>query len=273
MQVKKELVTPQQARVWLDEKNTQNRRLSPTHVNRFKGIIEAGQWQTLPILTIVFGEDGTLLDGQHRLAAIVAADIPVEQYIATGAPDEAMLATTERPRTAADILLVYRGLKDVTKRASIVGYVVRHGHRKTAFSKLSPDDVLMWWDRVSEPTDEVMAAVHHNTRKPVTSPILSVGVRAILGGEDKAKVCDFLAVMRDNLPVNGHNCTAPLSLARQILTTWEKSGASATQVKGFILRTETALRAFLDGRGLKLVKVTTARNWLLDDMDWPEIAP
>ena len=62
-------VGPDLAARWLDG-NTHNRPLKQTLVDRFVRDMQAGRWR-LTHQGIAFDADGMLIDGQHRLWAIV----------------------------------------------------------------------------------------------------------------------------------------------------------------------------------------------------------
>lgn len=82
------LVTPQTAKTWLVNNNKANRRLQRSHAEAITHDITDGNWR-VNVQPISFSGDpfgsssgaADLLDGQHRLAAIVAAkrvvDVPV----------------------------------------------------------------------------------------------------------------------------------------------------------------------------------------------------
>lgn len=72
-------VTPDMAKTMLGT-NANNRALRRTRVRQYAEQIKRGQWQSTGE-AIKFAKDGTLLDGQHRLHAIVEAGVPVELLI------------------------------------------------------------------------------------------------------------------------------------------------------------------------------------------------
>lgn len=73
-------ITPQMAERWL-ERNPRNRNVRPGKVARIRDDILAGLWDSSICNPIRFNRDGELVDGQHRLLAIVAADVPVVAWI------------------------------------------------------------------------------------------------------------------------------------------------------------------------------------------------
>lgn len=84
MEIKTRLVTitPEMAERCL-AKNENNRNIRQRHVDRLAEDIKSGNWYVTH-QGIAFDEDGKLLDGQHRLLAIVKAGIPVQMMMTTG---------------------------------------------------------------------------------------------------------------------------------------------------------------------------------------------
>ncbi len=69
------VITPQYANELLS-KNVRNRRVRKSHVTRLARDMQSGRWQFNP-QPISIGTDGTILDGQHRLSAIVKSGASV----------------------------------------------------------------------------------------------------------------------------------------------------------------------------------------------------
>lgn len=89
MRYEQQEITPELAAVYL-EKNEGNRALRTSHVaylahemldTKAKGLEPHPQ-------PIIFGEDGMLIDGQHRLQAIIKLGMPVKMIVGYGFPRE-----------------------------------------------------------------------------------------------------------------------------------------------------------------------------------------
>jgi hypothetical protein len=112
------MVTPAKAGEWL-EANTANRPLSKPTVKAFAEAIRRGEW-LVTHQGIAFDTDGVLVDGQHRLAAIVEADVPVEVTVFTDVAQGAFdVLDTGKRRNAADVLAI-EGEKSATMLAAMV---------------------------------------------------------------------------------------------------------------------------------------------------------
>ena len=96
-------VTPSQASRWI-EKNTNNRPLNERRVANLAAAIERGEWE-LNGDAIRFSESGVLLDGQHRLAAILNSGCSVQTMVVTGLKDSVFdVIDRGTSRTVGDIL-------------------------------------------------------------------------------------------------------------------------------------------------------------------------
>jgi hypothetical protein len=111
-------ITPSKAAELL-EANTTNRPVSRSVVRSFAEAMQRGEW----IVThqgIAFDVNGVLIDGQHRLAAIVEADVPVDLTVFTDVDDGTFdVLDTGKRRNAADVLAI-EGEKSSTMLAAMV---------------------------------------------------------------------------------------------------------------------------------------------------------
>lgn len=98
------IVHPDQALGWLESANTNNRKVSYRYVQRLARDMTEGRWR-LTHAGIAFSPEGTLLDGQHRLWAIVTANVPIRLFVWRNVDPQAMMAIDSgKARSMADIL-------------------------------------------------------------------------------------------------------------------------------------------------------------------------
>ena len=96
------------------DKNTMNRYLNQKTIDRYAEQMRKGEWKVNGE-SIKFAEDGTLLDGQHRLHAVVKANVKVTMPIFEGVTKDAIKTMdTGKTRTLADHLQIH-GFKPVNK--------------------------------------------------------------------------------------------------------------------------------------------------------------
>lgn len=85
------LVTPVLAAMWL-QNNPHNRNLNPNTVKQIANTMLAGRWREDAGGTIARTHDGRLVNGQHRLSAIVETGMSFYFVLLTGVPMEAQIA-------------------------------------------------------------------------------------------------------------------------------------------------------------------------------------
>ncbi len=97
-------ITPQEAREWLDTKNSKNRPVSENAVAKYTQEMKEGRWK-LNGQPIIFNKSGQLANGQHRLLACIRANKPFETLVTWGVEDEAFDTIDDcNSRSLADVL-------------------------------------------------------------------------------------------------------------------------------------------------------------------------
>lgn len=115
-------VTPDLARMFLMH-NKSNRTLSEPHVQKFVNLLKEDHWESDNGATIKFNKAGNLIDGQHRLQAIIISGIAADIDVATGLSEKAQ-ATIDvgRSRTIGDQLAI-EGEKYANQVAATVRWI------------------------------------------------------------------------------------------------------------------------------------------------------
>jgi hypothetical protein len=138
-------ITPTDAANWL-RCNKSNRPLRKSHIRFLAGEIESGNWQVNG-QAIVIADNEEVLDGQHRLHAIIEAGKPVQSLVIYGITPEAFRTIdTGIVRTGADALFLHftESNHAVIKAAATAVQWVHRLERGTVHNngKLSNTDVI-----------------------------------------------------------------------------------------------------------------------------------
>lgn len=97
-----ENITPDQAKEYLKCNNI-NRPVVQTAVDKYANLMERGEWK-LNGEALCFTEGGALVNGQHRLLAIIKSGKTIPMLVVRGCEDGSFLTYDQgRSRTAADI--------------------------------------------------------------------------------------------------------------------------------------------------------------------------
>lgn len=96
-------VTPGMAEQWLSQQ-CRNRTKSPAAVKRYLRMMEEGSWESETNETIAFNKDGVLIDGQHRLEAVIRFGKPVMMAVIFGCNAHIGITRTRSVQDIAQIV-------------------------------------------------------------------------------------------------------------------------------------------------------------------------
>lgn len=130
------LVTPDIAEDWLG-RNSHNRTLRNSQVTFLAGAITRGEWK-LNGDAIRWSSDGVLLDGQHRLWAIIEADTPVETMVTWGLDPETQETMDAGARRSLKDALQLRGIPSAIAMAAAVTYWWRYQNGAVRYGNTRP---------------------------------------------------------------------------------------------------------------------------------------
>ena len=211
MWTKVELITPEIARGYL-EQNCGNRKVSKYMVNMYSEAMKRGEWM-LNGESIKFDVDGNLIDGQHRLYALIEANISLELLVVRGLQKSAFKTLdVGKKRTAGDCLSI-EGIANYNQVASIVRLYMKMRSKEgdlPLFSRtgntnnfaissfdITNAQVLSEYHEHSAEYDEITRVaykLYNDMRLLQTSLIGAYMSFLILSlGKDKAKVFDFFS--------------------------------------------------------------------------------
>lgn len=120
-------ISPQEAQRLLDHDHVNNRHISSSTVRHYARQMEEGLWNEDNPQPIILTRDGLLLDGQHRLTAVVESGKPTRFTFAI-VPDDSTFEYLDqgKARTPADFIQA----PNATTQASIAktAYCIRFGN-------------------------------------------------------------------------------------------------------------------------------------------------
>lgn len=143
------VVTPKFAEELLT-RNPNNRDVSKSKVRQYADAMKRGQWM-LNGENVKFDREGNILDGQHRLLAVVEADAEVPLTFVTGLPIEVKRTVdTGRNRSTADVLAMRGGVPSPRYAGSIVRLLIalryEESGKSAANATITNTDVLDFID-------------------------------------------------------------------------------------------------------------------------------
>lgn len=163
-----EEITPEKAAEYLGV-NFQNRNIRPKIVSLYAKDMHNGEWRASVATPICFSESGDLIDGQHRLAAIIDSGKTIQMVVVRGlAKGDQLVIDTGIRRSFADHLKM-RGEHNVTQLAAILRAVSLYEMQGNLSS-----------NRISHPT-MLDTLERYPTLRDVVSPVWRINQEVGMG--------------------------------------------------------------------------------------------
>ena len=243
-------VTPKQAIHWL-ESNTRNRPVKQSHVNRLAKEILENRWQ-LSHQGIAFDTTGLLLDGQHRLWAIIEADRPARLRVFFNEPVEnTRVVDAGERRSNLDIMTMTGQVGDVsakhlaTLRAMLAGQSARS-------SRMSVGEESKLYKKHAEAIEFAMQHLGASSIKGVATATTRAVVARAYYSVHGSKLVHFCNVLKSGIGSNDEDCSTVMLW--QFLVQASRAGQADGVRRLRYGKTEWALAAFLNGKTPKQLR-------------------
>lgn len=170
-------VTPDMAQRLLNTSNHGNRKIRPAVVNKYARAMSAGDWRFSPE-AISISKTGRLLNGQHRMSAVVASGRTIRFMFALGFDDD-VFEVLDRgvARTAADALKIDK------KLAEVAALLVRCGQHNFKRATVTDHDIKRAAEKIREAHDFVIEKCGTNRAVFSSAPFRLACVARIMSGD------------------------------------------------------------------------------------------
>lgn len=222
--IKREIITPADAHSYL-ALSAGNRTLNQNYILSLAVAMESKRWDA-DASEIVFDASGALIDGHHRLSAILIYDAPVTMLVKRGVSKSARaIIDTGRTRTMQDLFRMFRPGESYptnTKAAlsTCVGLIT---HGTSAPPAIRTLDAFDAWAKLFEPSLSIIVgkvAPHRTALR--NGPI--IGALAFAHRKHPTTVGDFTDRLLDGV---GLERGQPVHTLRHALIESRSSGAGA----------------------------------------------
>ena len=266
MESRVETITPDLAKEYLKSNIENNRRINRNRVLVYAKDMASGAWQ-LNGEGIRFNENGELIDGQHRLRAIIMANRPVDILVTRDISNDITVFDRGYTRATYSSLRMGGYEKEIANSYTValakLCLLTRAGSKAKSYMLLSDNDVLEF---LIKNQDDVMSVYElcvknsgNNSKSKRISTrsasIMCAVFEAVQNGEDKNVIMTFLEVFKTGFYENKEQ-TAAIVLRNDFIS-------NSIMTTGFHEReravycTEKAISDFCAGRSRKI----TYANW------------
>jgi len=180
-------VTPDLAKKWLKKLFQGQRPISTTHVSVLAAEMKSGVWMDTGSQGIAFDWYGRLIDGQHRLLAVIESGVAIETSVVKGVDPKAYLHMDENTKVRSAgaylvgfhkpnvcvssyrILLDFQGLQKRAGKEKSKGFLA-FGRRSGTKWKADRESVLAWCVKNREALEHVVKRVTSKEAKNLVPP-------------------------------------------------------------------------------------------------------
>lgn len=214
-----EEISPDKAKTYLSTSKG-NRNLRPKSVSIYARDMAAGRFQCTH-QAIAFDESGALVDGHHRLSAIVKANVTVKMMVARNVPRKAIecIDTGDKRNTVDAIAFSEKfGTSPALRNKGTVAALcnmVRFGYNGDW--KLSNAEKMALIEHFKDPLEALYSAAISRSTSSL-AVVRGAALAAMLCGTSYEEIYDFFSVYlnNDTSQCADKNYTVILNLRRQI---------------------------------------------------------
>jgi len=258
-----ETITPKRAVEYL-ESNTRNRKVRARTVSFYARHIAEGEWEPNGE-SIIFAEDGTLLDGQHRLLACVEAGKSFKTLVVRGCSNDAFLTIDQSiPRSAGDIVGL-SGQAHANRKAAAARVILRvleaepKGIRPQLSTKSSHKEVLDCVQQYEALLNDGCVVVRNDDGTTICRPpAVFTGCYVLFARKNRKKADEFFSLLTTG---EGLSKNHPIMKLRGTLIV-AATMPNVKRKKSWVLAlTIKAWNFFLQGKSVGNLKFSDKESW------------
>lgn len=256
--IKEIIVTPEHAARLL-EANTNNRPVRDEMVMRYARDMMAGRWKRNGA-TIVIAAGGTILDGQHRLWAIVEAGKPISLLVMENAdPDVIMTIDTGTARTMGDVFAI----KKIGHSGTMAGafrwwYWYRNQRdRKKTPSRYTHPEIMALYESMPQVHEAIHSSAQFTSASRIVGPSLFAFMFSGASLFDRAKAEEWAAALDSGANLSGMH--PAFSLREKLMGMRMNRTKLAADLQAAY--TMKSWNAFVQGKSYKHYRMNTGESF------------
>lgn len=254
-------ITPAMAAVWQAKNADCQRKLRQTIVDRYARDMLNGAW-TLTHQGIAFDNKGRLIDGQHRLAAIQKAGVPVKMVVVRDAPATAYdHVDIGFGRTTADVLKAQGEGWITNEHIAIARFMEAGSNLKATTVARSPFEAREMVETHKNAISFVQQNCERHVRGVTIAPVLAAVAVAYYSEMDRVALASFIRLLCTGIAVDAAKDSTVIHLRD-----WLKDASGNTSAGARVecyLKTQRVLKAYMAGEKLSKLYAPSEPCYLL----------
>lgn len=214
-----QLITPEKAEKMLTRNTNNYRSINKKAVYDYAYEMANGDWQPNGE-PIVFDEEGRLLNGQHRLNAVVKSKTSIICLVVYGIPKTVDVYDFQKRRSLTDILKASGSVKannSIVAAANVIVWDFKAGDAVHRTSRAAVKFVEKNYELLARAHEICSGASHSQVGR--LSPVLAAVFSILVYEKDEQGVADLMKIVNTGMPLEGVSSYSGLMLRRAILST------------------------------------------------------
>jgi hypothetical protein len=251
-------ITPELAALWLT-RNNKNRKIRDLHVNAMARDMATDHW-AFTGEAIKFDRNGKLLDGQHRLKAVIKSGATIKMYVIPGLPTESQSFMDAGARRSAGDALAFRDETNASLLASTIRFAIRFDGHRTTKDAISHAEIISYLSEHPEIRRYVGLVARNFKKIDVKPSVFSYAIWRLFQIDER----DAQRFFNDIIEMRSTGVGDPIYTLLSRFRTARKNREKLDPVTelGFVFRVWNAYRS---GATLKILKVPAT--------DWDVVVP
>lgn len=249
-------ITPEEASAML-AKRPLNRKIVTRRVTALAEQMKSGEWKD-DGAPIRLGKVGDLLDGQHRLSAIVLSGIPQWLLVVTGIDPETLLIMDTGKSRSFDDYLTLKGISNARKLASATSFLWKYQNAVLSYrgdvTKRPKPTMADLWETFQKHTDDLVDGAAQGARiasRNRMAPAVANGLWVVLASVDYEDAEEFYAQLA------GHSfplCDGVVALSRRLERAGKSGQAAQLDQRDQAAVTIKGWNVFREGGCIKIIQ-------------------
>jgi len=248
MTVVVEDVTPSIAKDWLDRNSDSQRKVRQGIVDRYARDMLNGKW-ALTHQGIAFDCKGKVIDGQHRLWAIVNSGVTVKMVVVRNSPSDAFdHVDLGYGRTASDVLKAQGDAWIQNEHIAMARYMEFGADSKAIVTNRSPFELRTLVEAHKNAIHFVLQNKERSVRGVTIAPVLAAIGVAYYHEMDRVRLADFVRLLVSGVAQDPARDSIVIKLREWLRDTSGQTGSTA-RIEAF-LKTQRVIKAYMNEENL-----------------------
>ena len=217
MYARVEVISPADARHYLGMNESNYRKPEHERIATYASDMKSGRWQ-LNGEAVKITKGNKLVDGQHRLMAVIEAGVPVEMLVCHDVDDDTYIFDSGKSRTIQNVAFQSGlvGCVGGTQSLSACGYIVKG--RLIPGRITSRGEIIEFASSHAQLIESALKITSYGTGHPIClkAPITVACMAMLLGCWPSDLLRDFFSIVNTGFPIDGKE-SSPAIVFRNML--------------------------------------------------------